>query len=573
MASGDVLHVGAGRCVMPVDPRIVAAAAVSGPKYPTPVRRVAVERLGVAVVYAALSWAPPAALARGLGSSASVAFATGGLVAVALLVLLVRGLPRELDGLVRRQPWAGALWAVLMLAGVIMHARAAVYIVDPGAGHAGIVADPFYTPHSCLSAYYTAARVSTGNDPNLYAQRHYVKPKHGSPLGSFNQDDYFYPPPFLLLPRAILAMTEDYGRVRALWFVIESLILLAALWIMRAMAGLSWRATVLGVPLVYTSLPVLATLQAGNFQVVAIALAMLALAASRARQDALAGALLAFTTLSKIFPGILLVYLLARRRWATLTWTAVFAGVYLALGVGILGREPFVAFAQDMVPRLASGEAFSMLLKPAAIALNHSITGMVLKLRLLGLPEVSLAAAAKATWIYTAALVPLVYLAARRVRDVGRAELLFGLAVLHLGALRSPFTPDPYAAILPIWLCVVLFMLGASERLRMGGGAAALAVAYLALNVLLPGALAFTWPIGSVLAIAALPQLSELVIVAVALRVSVLWRPREAAAVDNVLARSWPIVPRLPDSAGPLADANRRSTIRVHPQTHTSPET
>jgi alpha-1,2-mannosyltransferase len=291
--------------------------------------------------------------------------------------------------------------------------------------------------------------VSRGPAPNLYAQAHYEKPKQGSPLGVFDQDDYFYPPPFLLLPRALLAISDDFVRVRAAWFFLESLVVFAALWFAARRSGAASTAALLGAPLVFASVPMLATLQVGNFQAMALALSVLALVAVLQRRDALGGALLAFAAVSKIFPGILIIYLLARRRWAAVAWCAAFAGVYVALALWVLGPQPFSAFLDYMLPRLSSGEAFGMLEQPAAIALNHSIAGMVLKLRLLNVAHTSVAQAASAAWIYTIVLVPIAFFAGRRLmRDsAGRDELLLGLALLHLGALRSPFTPDPYATI------------------------------------------------------------------------------------------------------------------------------
>jgi hypothetical protein len=493
-------------------------------------RTASIERVVVTVVFAALLCPLAAALARALGSGVGAAFGLGAAAFLGLLPLLWRWLPIRPGGTMRR-PLRCASWALLGLLAVVLHTRVAIYIVEPEGGHAGIVRDGFYTPHSCLSAYYTAAVVSRGPAPNLYEPKHYEKPKQGSPLGAFDQDDYFYPPPFLLLPRALLAISDDFVRVRAGWFFLESLAVLAALWFAARRSGAAPVAALLGVPLVFASVPMQATLQAGNFQAMALALSVLALVAVRDRRDALGGALLAFATLSKIFPGILLIYLLARRRWAAVAWTAAFAGVYTALALWVLGPRPFVAFLEYMLPRLSSGEAFAMLEQPAAIALNHSIAGMVLKLRLLGAATVSVAHASSAAWVYTLALVPVAFLLGRRlVRDSGGRELLLGFALLHLGALRSPFTPDPYAAIAPLWLAVLLLASELSGR-RRPGVLIALGAAYLALQVVLPGFLFLSWPSGRLLAVAALPQCVEWIIVLTTIRVS-LWARRRAEPVN-----------------------------------------
>jgi hypothetical protein len=496
------------------------------------VRRTSAERVGVALVFAALLCPLSAVLARALGSGVGVAFGLGAAAFLGLVPLFMRWLPTQLDGSLRRRPWICGLWVALGLVAVVQHARVAIYIVEPEGGHGGLVEDAFYTAHSCLSAYYTAALVSRGEAPNLYAAAHYEKPKQGSPLGAFKQDDYFYPPPFLLLPRALLAISDDFVRVRAAWFFLESLVVLVALWFAARRAGAAPTAALLGVPLVFASMPMLATLQVGNFQAMALALSVLALVAFGDRRDALGGGLLAFAAVSKIFPSILIVYLVARRRWAAVAWSVVFAGVYVVLTLWLFGPGPFAAFLDYMLPRLSSGEAFAMLEQPAAIALNHSITGVVLKLRLLGVASVSVAQAASAAWVYTLALVPIAFFAGRQLfrHSAGRRELLLGLVLLHLGALRSPFTPDPYAAIAPLWLVVLLLIMESNER-RRAWVLTSLGGAYLALQVVLPGFIAFAWPIGHVLAIAALPQVVEWIIVLIAIRVSLRARRADAAEV------------------------------------------
>jgi hypothetical protein len=74
-------------------------------------------------------------------------------------------------------------------------------------------------------------------------------------------------------------------------------------------------------------------LQKGNFQMMAITMAMLAMILFERRRCAAGGALLAFATVSKLYPGMLLLYLLARRDWRAVAWTTAMGAVFVVLGI------------------------------------------------------------------------------------------------------------------------------------------------------------------------------------------------------------------------------------------------
>jgi uncharacterized membrane protein YccC len=74
-------------------------------------------------------------------------------------------------------------------------------------------------------------------------------------------------------------------------------------------------------PLVLASDLTIGTLQAGNLQAMVFSIAMIAMVLLAQRRYAAGGALLAFVTVSKLFPALLLVYLLVRREWRALAWT------------------------------------------------------------------------------------------------------------------------------------------------------------------------------------------------------------------------------------------------------------
>src|SRR6185436_10178086 len=155
--------------------------------------------------------------------------------------------------------------------------------------------------------------------------------------------------------------------------------------------------------------------------------------------------------LAKLFPGVLLIVLAAQRRWRALAWTGAWLSVFVLLSVIVLGPAPLFEFFQVQLGRLASGEAFpAMTEEPRVMAANMSVHGLIWKLGVLaGAP--SPLAARIVSAVFTVALLVGVAVAARRRPDrLGEAQLW--LAVLFLGALCGPFSPEPYALLALLWL-------------------------------------------------------------------------------------------------------------------------
>ena len=99
------------------------------------------------------------------------------------------------------------------------------------------------------------------------------------------------------------------------------------------------------------------TLQVGNLQAIVFSLAMIAMVLLAQRRYAAGAALLAFVTVSKLFPGLLLVYLLVRREWRALAWTSGMIAALVVISLLDTGWPPYNAFL-DHLPRLLGGEAF-----------------------------------------------------------------------------------------------------------------------------------------------------------------------------------------------------------------------
>ena len=349
------------------------------------------------------------------------------------------------------------------LAALIQLARLCVFIVNPAA--VGYAIGPSRGPgltisHSCLSAYYVAAR-SVTTVPNVYAYELYAFPAESPtelrkprPIGSFNIDAYEYPPPFLLLPRTLAILVPEFLRFRMIWFALNGAVMVIGLVVVARMLGpVAGTRALLLAPLVLASDLTVGTLQIGNLQAIVFSIAMIAMVLLAQRHYAAGGALLAFATVSKLFPGLLLLYLLVRREWRALAWTSGLMAVLVVISLLDTGWTPYQAFL-DHLPRLLSGESFPAFRNPGAVAKNYSVPGMAFKLQLFGVTGASFGAMKIVGWIYTLVVLALTIIVARRTLK-REGEPLAWLTILILASLRSPFLPG-YAVIPVLWLLTLL---------------------------------------------------------------------------------------------------------------------
>ena len=377
-----------------------------------------------------------------------------------------------------------AAWLIAGAAAGAQNARLAVFMLDPSRADASVFPGrAFFRQHSCATAYTEAARLAPSGvnvyDPALYHDPQSKSPRQMRTIGPFEVDQFEYPPPFLLLPRAAAALGLDFFTQRRVWFVVQSLTWLAALlglagWIggrPGAIAGAL-------IPVTMALPPTLLTLQIGNFQITTFSLCVLAMLAF-ARARPLPGALaLGFATLSKVFPGVLGVLLLGAGRRRPVAWTVAASLALVGLALGSLGAGPFIDFFSYQLPRLSSGDAFPWTEIPSVATINVSIYGLLTKLRGLGVPGTDKATAQIVCHLYVVAvLLPLAWLAARRLK---RAEALLvpveyrlrqaqtWLALLSLAAARSPFLPDAYATLGGLWLLTLLAAEGGKAARQLG---------------------------------------------------------------------------------------------------------
>jgi hypothetical protein len=423
--------------------------------------------------------------------------------------------------------------AVVSIVALVLLVRTTMFMADPSkVSYSVIPSSQWEIGHSCLSAYYVAAEtVGTGNvyDTTLYnspddtgiGQR---KPKK---LGPLNIDVFEYPPQFLLLARAFHFVTPDFFDLRLLWFAFCGAVLLIGLIVVADHIGgpVGTRALLFS-PLLWIAIPtVLSTLQKGNIQIVIIAAAMIAMVLFARGRAAAGGAILGFAIVAKLWPGLMLVYLLVRGEWRAVFWTVAFATAFSGLTLALFGWAPYAAFLNH-APGLLSGEAFPAFRNPAPMAINLSIPNIFFKLRLFGIPGATFGVAKVLGWIYTIVAVGTTAWAARRPRQPD-AQPLVWLAILIIASLRSPFLPLTYGAIPALWLLTLV----AARRAPNARSLILAGAGFVALNATWP----MDWPVDPrLLALASLVPL----ILSVALAIRVL---RPAPDPDNPNAVHMPL--------------------------------
>jgi hypothetical protein len=335
------------------------------------------------------------------------------------------------------------------------------FIIDPSRpGWTPSPLAPLPPVHSCMSAYWVAGSV-VKQRPDVYDDRIYNLPqadptamRNPRKLGRLNMDNYEYPPPFLIVPRALGLVTTDFWSFRRLWFALNiGFVVLVGVLVARRLDDRLGTHALWLTPFIIAGPAIIATFQVGNVQMAMVALAALAMYCIDRRACAVGGALLAFAILGKLYPGVFVLYLLVRRDWRAVAWTAVFGVLLIAISLVDVGWEPYRAFLREM-PGLMSGEAFSAFRNPGAIGNNGSVPGIVFKLKLWGVPHMGFEAMRIVGWLYTVVVVAATVWIARMVRPDGREPVIW-LAILVLATMRSPFMAT-YAAFPSLWLATLI---------------------------------------------------------------------------------------------------------------------
>jgi hypothetical protein len=350
------------------------------------------------------------------------------------------------------------LVAVLAAAAIAQIAGVSVYIADPSRpGWSYRPADPFRARHSCMTAYAEAVRFCQQPDANIYRMDLY-EPRT---IGPLKVDSFHYPPPFLLLPGALSAIRPDVFDLRALWFVMQCTVLAAVVFgLARWVGGRPGAYAAAGGVRAFATPQFVFSLQQGNVQSTAMPVAAAALVLLCGRRLAAGAPLLAYLAAAKIFPGILLVYLAAARRWRALAATAACGVAVVALTLLVFGWRPFADFARYELPRISSGESFPQT-ETNGVAVNLSAYGTTVRLRKLGVAWLTRPRGLAVASIYGLFVIALAGLAGWRHAPAlddpaGRARFVqLALALLLLASMRSPFVGF-YGFLAAVWLFTVI---------------------------------------------------------------------------------------------------------------------
>lgn len=420
--------------------------------------------------------------------------------------------------------------AVAAVAALGQFARLAVFMVAPNMpAYSQFPSSAWERAHSCLSAYFVAGQ-AIPTTPNVYDEALFSLPSDPSAprvpktMGVFKIDAYEYPPPFLLLPRALGLIAPDFLRLRMVWYgMTAGVLLVAMLAVARLLGPAAGTRAILLAPLVWAGFPMLNSLQKGNVQVLIIAISMLAMVLFARGRDAAGGALLGYASVAKIYPGMLVLYLILRRQWRAVAWTSAFALLCVLLSVADTGIAPIRAFVANL-PGILGGEAFAAFRKPTATAINVSIPGIVFKLKLFGVAGMSFATSKVLGWIYTLVVVAAIAFAARRTIRDDEAPPVW-LAILILATLRSPFLPQGYGIFTGIWLMTLV----AARRPPTVKTILLVVVGWLCMNLYVP----MDWGIAprNLALISTIPQTTMVVVTILALR-----RPAARAASAGATA-------------------------------------
>lgn len=411
------------------------------------------------------SVAAVAAAALSLGLAGFVTLAGVAVAIAGLLRWLLPRLPDALDGLASSRRGLAAVYVVAAIVAVVSTTRLAVFVGDPTrVDLQALPGERFVETHTCLTAYVRASSLARQGVDNVYADPWWYGSNGLPPLPTgapepyapFALDNFSYPPPFLLVASVLAPLDGDFLAQRSLWFGLNGLLVAFGLWTVAGFVdGPRAHRVLLLAPLFFGSLPVLLTLQIGNFHLATGVLSVVAMVALDRGRRASGGALLALAVLSKISPGLLGVGLLAQRRLGDVAWVAGFGALILALAALGFGTNPIVSFLTYALPRLESGAAFPFLDTESGLVTNLSPFGIPFKLRYLGLWTGN--PWRLGPWIgrgYTVVVLTVALAAARRTGDA-RHRAMVWMALLVLAALRSPFCPA-YAALGLLWATTLL---------------------------------------------------------------------------------------------------------------------
>ena len=433
------------------------------------------------ILVALFLWLTPvlAVGAGGLGLSFVPALGAGAGLAALIATAASRVIAARLNA-----PIPPMLIAALVLAAAVAILRfgaLSIFMADVGRPQFSVEpADDFRRLHSCVSAYAESARFLAEGGHNIYERDLYRPGNVARQLGPLRVDPFHYPPPFLLLPQTVRIVASDFWEFRRIWFALQALTLAGAVIGVAAwIGGLAGAVALLGGVLLMALPQAAHTFQQGNFQATAIPLATIAFVLLTAGLHRTGGAVLAYASLAKIFPGVLVVPLLAARQWRSAAWVAGCGAAALVLTILVQGDRPMRDFVSTSLPEISSGAAFPQTEMQQFSRINWSAYGQAVRLRQLGADWLTQPRGLAVAQVYGLLVVALAVWTGwnRRFDPALTSErILVGqlaLALLSLASFRSPFVGAGYGVLATLWL-MGLLAAGASTLARSVAWLAAL---------------------------------------------------------------------------------------------------
>lgn len=414
-----------------------------------------------------------------------------------LLRMLYPRLPEAFDGALARRPVVACAWALVTLLSVGETARMSAFMTNHEMPSPSDSMLRRVTDHFCMAGYFHAADLTRRGYSNIYDPIHYpllapnltANPKPGAPasattvdnLAPHLMDNLQYAPPFLLLPHAFLLVSNDFLQIKTLWFAMSWLALgLAAFFLSRWIGGRTEVVILLLIPLLLVSGPTSMGLQRGQFHPLAWALAIGAMLAFERRRNALGGAMLSFAVLSKIFPGVLGIYLIVTRRWRAVGWTLAATVAWVVIALVVIGVPTFEHYIDFQLPRVISGEMHSHCFERIGCIINNQApSGLPHKLSALGWLDDPARIAGVIARLFILVVVAVAIRAAIRTtagtRDAVATRVACALAWTSLTMLASMMprlSPGVYA---PIGTFFTLMLLAGQVRSKTAAVAIGLA--------------------------------------------------------------------------------------------------
>ena len=169
-----------------------------------------------------------------------------------------------------------------------------------------------------------------------------------------------HPPASVLLTLPFAGL--DHDRAFYAWNLATFPLFVFAVWIAAAELGVrrGWRAAALAAgvsALGVTSYPLFQQVILGQFNALLAFLITAAWAADRRGRGGLAGAAVGVAAAVKLFPGFLLIYFLAARRWRAAVATVVAFFLVNGVAAGLFGFDVYRVYAREVVPAVRADYA------------------------------------------------------------------------------------------------------------------------------------------------------------------------------------------------------------------------